>query len=67
MAESDKIPNGQTAVDGRTTLQFDLLDEETRKKIIECINERGQISVVLGKGEALASGNNLAAFAQIID
>ncbi|WP_299281766.1 hypothetical protein [uncultured Tateyamaria sp.] len=53
-------------VAGRQTLEFDLLDAETQKKVIECIQERGKISVIL-EDRGVVSTGQLAAFQQMVD
>lgn len=58
--------NNRTAVKGRQTLEFDLLDDELKKQVIKCIQERGRISVVL-EGKSIASVGSFAGFEQLID
>ncbi|MTH36436.1 hypothetical protein GL279_17745 [Paracoccus limosus] len=61
MAENDR-----TKVDGRQTLEFDLLDPETQERVIECIQKRGKISVVI-EDRGVISADQLTAFKQLID
>ena len=56
----------RTAIDGTQTLEFDLLDEETQKDVIRCIQERGKISVKI-EDRGTMSAEGLSAFKQLID
>lgn len=58
--------DSRTKIAGRQTLEFDLLDPETQKSVIKCIQERGKISVVI-EDRGVISANQLSAFTQIID
>ncbi len=50
----------------RHTIDFDLMDDEVKKGIIECIKKRGKISVVLEEKGVIDIGQ-AAAFRQLID
>ena len=58
--------DNRTKVAGRQILEFDLLDPETQKNVIKCIQERGKISVVI-EDRGMVSADQLSAFKQIID
>ncbi len=56
----------RTKVPGRQTLEFDLLDAETQKSVIKCIQEHGKISIVM-EDRGIVSPDQLSAFKQLID
>lgn len=56
----------RTTVSGKQILEFDLLDPETQKSVIQCIQERGKISVVI-EDRGIVSPDQLSAFKQLID
>lgn len=58
--------DNRTTVPGKQTLEFDLLDPETQKSVIQCIQERGRISVVI-EDRGVVSPDQLSAFKQLID
>lgn len=58
--------DNRTKLDGIQTLEFDLLDKETQKKVIKCIQERGKISVQI-EDRGIISTESLSAFKQLID
>jgi len=62
MADRDE----RASVEGVHTIDFDLLDEKTKANVIECIQRRGKISIVL---ETVAVGGLGTAkeFGRLID
>jgi hypothetical protein len=62
MARGDR-----TKVDGKQTLEFDLLDEDLKKSVVDCINTRGRISVVIEDRGTVSAGDLTVAFKQLID
>jgi hypothetical protein len=62
MADDDRVK-----IEGRQTLDFDLLNEDLRKKVIECISKRGKISVVVDDRGVVSGIGLTGSFRQLID
>ena len=66
MATSKEGERTQVSGSSQTTIDFDLLDDEVKKQVIECIKDRSKISVVLRDGGVI-SADVTKGFRQLID
>jgi hypothetical protein len=64
--ETAMADDERTEVRGTQTLNFDLLDDDLREKVIRCIQERSRISVIIGDNGVI-KGDLGVAFRQLID
>ena len=63
---SGKPDSGTTGGEGRFSIDFDLLDDDAKKRVIDCIQTRGKISVVLDEKILRGAGED-GGFRQLID
>jgi hypothetical protein len=62
----DMNKDGRVKVTGRQVLDFELLDDQTKKAVIKCIQDKGRISVVINE-IGTVSDKTEGAFRQLID
>jgi hypothetical protein len=64
----EKSADGSFKVEGKQTVEFELLDDEAKQEVIKCIQTKGRIKVLLDDvGQIDLAGPRAGGFRQLID